>query len=464
MKSAGSFWKRIGVRLWLWYSGIFIAIALILLILSHWWISSVLTNRDHSTVQSRIQELSKIYQQRGAEAIQEVSINDQPEEPDSYFVRLANPQNQTVILRNAEAYDDFNVAGLQQITPSEKDWIIVRELIVDDEFEPLKKREVLEVRTLRLPDGNFLQAGRSTEYREDFLAAYRVIFAASVFPLFLFAGTLLSLRSLRPLRTMISTVRSIQSGRMDSRVPVRHTGDELDQLAILFNQMLEQIESLIHGMRNSLDVVAHDLRTPMMRLRSVAESALQSEPNTGRDREALADCLEEADRIDQLLNVLMDISEAETGAMKLSREQISVPALMQESIELYQDIAEGKNIGITTKVPADLTLNGDWNRMRQVLANLLDNAIKYTGRGGKIELEAFHDTTNTVILMKDTGVGIPADELPRIWDRLYRADNIRAEKGIGLGLSLVRAVVKAHGGSVAATSEPGKGTTFKLVI
>ncbi len=459
------FWKTIGFRLWLWYSAIFIVIALFLLTLSHLWLSSVLINNDHKSVKAEIKELGRLYQKGGIEEIEnDAMTSERPDAPDSFFVRIAGPQNQTILLKNPNAYADFDLNSLERTPASVGAWIKVREKSQDDEIEILKQKEILEVSTLRLPDGNFLQVGRTSEYREDYLANFRFIFAAVVTPLFLFAGTLLSLRSLRPLRTMISTVRMIQDGKMDTRVPTRNTGDELDQLAKLFNEMLGRIENLIIGMRNSLDAVAHDLRTPVTRLRVVAESALQSEPNCERYQEALADCLEESDRIDKLLNVLMDISEAETGSMKLALQPVSIPALILDSVELYRYVAEGKNIQIETEYPDDLTLRADWNRMRQVLANLLDNAIKYTDSGGKVQIKAFRLNEETVILMKDTGIGMTSEELPRIWDRLYRSDKIRSQKGIGLGLSLVKAVVKAHGGRVEASSRVGTGSEFRLTF
>jgi signal transduction histidine kinase len=251
---------------------------------------------------------------------------------------------------------------------------------------------------------------------------------------------------------------------MDARVPVPQTGDELDELATLFNGMLEKIEALINGMRDSLDNVAHDLRTPITRFRGTAEMALQSDQNLEICREALADCIEESERMLTMLNTLMDISEAETGVMKLDLESANVSDMIEGVAELYRYVAEDKGILVHTMAPHDLSLTADPNRMRQILANLLDNAIKYTPNGGRIDIEAHQRGEKIVILVKDTGIGIHPEELPRIWDRLYRCDQSRSQKGLGLGLSLVKAIVQAHKGEIEVFSEPGKGSTFKIYL
>jgi signal transduction histidine kinase len=156
----------------------------------------------------------------------------------------------------------------------------------------------------------------------------------------------------------------------------------------------------------------------------------------------------------------MDISEAEVGAMRLSRERLELAEVVRDSVTLYSDVAEDKGIRLESQGAPGLCVSADRNRMRQVVANLLDNAIKYTPAGGRVEVRTALDGADAVLTVTDTGPGIPAGELPRIWERLYRGDASRSERGLGLGLSLVKAIVEAHGGRVEATSAPGQGSAF----
>ena len=277
-------------------------------------------------------------------------------------------------------------------------------------------RDVLELTTVRLSGGELLQAGKEIQDRREILEHYRetIIGVTSAMILIgLAGGAWLAFRALKPVRDITEATRLIiATGNVNARVPERRRGDELNGLTILFNQMLARTDALIAGMRDALDNVAHDLRTPLTRLRGVAELALRAEEVSEPQRDALASCIEESDRILALLNSLMDISEAEIGAMRLNLESVDVARLIHESVGMYEFVAEEKNIAIAVDCPPQVRFSADRARLRQVIANLLDNAIKYTGASGHVRITASQQDAGVSISVRDDGCGILPEEKP----------------------------------------------------
>src|SRR2546425_6938373 len=452
--------KTITFRLILWYSAFFILSTSFLFLLAYFLLSSSVRQKDREETHQKLGEYAAQYQTGGIEALKkEVSLEGGSGKETPLFVRLVGTRNTTVFLNAADHWKNFDLSQLDGDS---------RNRIQQPVYLQARDREKgLEIQSTVLSDGSVLQVGQSTEEQEALLETFREIFTGFMIPAIILGiggGSFLAYRALRPVRNLIQTIRSVSTGRMDARVPTSQSRDELHDLVVLFNSMLEKIETLIKGIHGSLDAVAHDLRTPLARLRGTAEMALRSEPSRDASRDALADCVEEADRILTMLNTLMDISEAETGAMKLYLEEMSVSGLIKDTVELYAHVAEDKKVSLHTSSPNDLLLTADANRMRQVMANLMDNAVKYTPSGGRIDLEACQRDHQAVITIKDTGVGISSQDAPKIWNRLYRGDQSRSQRGLGLGLSLVKAVVQAHHGRIEVSSDPGSGSGFTLYL
>jgi signal transduction histidine kinase len=453
--------KTIGFRLTVWYSALFIFSSSILFGVAFFLVSSTIREYDHQLVQAKIDEYALLDRTDGLPAlIHRMRSEEENNLESGIFIRLSDSQNRTLLSIIPHQWKASDVRKLETISLP----------LLGEQGRTSVTRDrgdAFELFSRRLADGSILQASKRPEKRGKLLESFATIFAGILIPVVLIGiagGLFLAFRALRPIRDLIHTVRCIDGGKMDARVPSSQTGDELEELVQLFNRMLGRIETLIKGMREALDNVAHDLRTPITRLRSVIETALQSEAGEEYLREALMDTAEEAERINTALDTLMDISEAEKGIMNLKLEKTDTVALIREVVELYQYVAEDKEVTVATALPDKLYAWMDSNRIRQVMANLLDNAIKFTPNGGRVEVEASAAGTGVIIRVMDTGIGIPSQDLPRIFDRLFRGEKSRSHRGLGLGLSMVQAVVRAHQGSVEVESHPDEGSIFRVFL
>ena len=400
-------------------------------------------------------ELSRDYAEGGTKALSDEMTEVVASSNRLIFFRIADAGSHTLNTNGKWPPDALRLLEVTETGPVGQ-WMALS--FGDDEG--------IDVITEVLSENRILQAGVSIKAREETLKAFRqtYIFTALVVLLLSLIGTvLLSQRILRPLSDLtIVTRRIAETGSVDTRVPYRDAGDELDDLARRFNGMLDRIGRLLSGMRETMDHVAHDLRTPMTRLRMRAEIALQqNDPSACRT--ALEGNLEDATQVIDILVAIMDEAEAEAGTLHLQREPVSLRTLVDEMVDLYEYVAEEKDIALEA-VGVEVMASLDRNRMRQAIGNLIDNAVKYTQAGGRVAVEVMKEDHRAVVRIQDNGAGIDAEDLPRIWDRLYRGDHSRTSRGLGLGLSLVRAIVEAHGGSVEVVSTPGNGSAFTIRV
>jgi signal transduction histidine kinase len=245
---------------------------------------------------------------------------------------------------------------------------------------------------------------------------------------------------------------------------VKARGDEIDQLAITFNQMLDRIQALLTEIKEMSDNMAHDLRSPITRIRGIAEVTLSTGKSLVEYEAMAASTVEECDRLLDMINTMLMISKTEAGVDHLTREKIDLAGVVQEACRLFEPTAEDKGITLSYDVTGRSHFIGDSRMIQRMLSNLLDNAIKYTPSGGSVNVSVEEVDAQVVASIKDTGIGISPRDLPHIFERFYRCDQSRSQSGIGLGLSLARAIARAHGGDITAMSSPNQGSTFAITL
>lgn len=450
--------RLVSVRLTAWYSGLFGLSLLVLFGFVYWTLDATLRKANAELLHSKVKEFADTYKDAG---IQEIQKDASQKRSDEFLIRVSDAQNHTLFASlpysDAQGPEALQALEARLILPSERLFTV-----------NLGKWGAFEFANTRLKNGSLLQIGRNAVKQRVLLEHFVASCLAVTFPVLLLAlggGALMADRALRPLRNLTATVQNIvATGKLDARITPEKTVGELRDLVVSFDQMLEKIEALVEGMRGVLDNVAHDLRTPITRLRGVAELALRNPQDPAGAQEALADCVEESERVITMLNTLMDISEVETGAMKLNLQRVDVAELARQLTDFYAEVAEDRGLKISMLAEKRCETVADENRLRQAVANLLDNAVKYTPAGGQVEVGVKRAPGQVLVSVRDTGIGIPAEDLPRVWERLYRGDKSRSQRGLGLGLSLVRAIAQAHGGECRVKSEPGTGSEFTLRI
>jgi len=292
-----------------------------------------------------------------------------------------------------------------------------------------------------------------------------VILLGSIAIGYLLAGT-----SLRPLNGMMEELKAITDGRsLHRRLAVPATGDELASLARSANQMIGRLEQSFDSLRRFSADASHELKTPLMILRAGVERALTNPDTPTENLEDLDRVLEEINRMTEMIDNLLTLARVDEGRAALALTECDVNALVADMAETAEILAEPDRIRVSVGVPEQpVLLPIDRGRIQQLLLNLVTNAIKYTPAGGTVSIRLADENDIVTIAVHDTGVGIPAKDLPHIFDRFYRADVARSRSGgrpgVGLGLAITKWIAEAHGGTITATSRPGRGTAFSVRI
>lgn len=316
----------------------------------------------------------------------------------------------------------------------------------------------------RFPEGTVLQIGRSLNEVHNLMDYSRRLVGLGIVLVLLMGGGFswfFTYRGLRGIRQVSEAAQIIrEQGQLDHRVLEATGTTETDNLAAAFNQMLVQIQKLMVNLRYVIDNVAHDLKTPVTRMRGVAEAELRKGKN--EEQEVAGMVVEECDHLLNLINTLLEISSAESGIYRWQTRAVDVAELVRECCELFAPVLEDKELSLDCDLPAQHVCQVDAHMLQRVVANLLDNAIKYSDTGGRIEIALHTNQGWTELLFRDHGIGIAAADLERIFERFYRADRSRSRQGNGLGLAFCRAAIEGMGGQIQCTSTLEQGSTFTV--
>lgn len=271
-------------------------------------------------------------------------------------------------------------------------------------------------------------------------------------------------RALEPLNSVSRTAQLITSSNLTTQIPARGAGDELDHLIETFNGMMERLHRSFEQIRQFSTDVSHELRTPLTVVRGQLEVALFTAKSPDQYREAMENALEDVERLSSIVRTLLLLSQSETGQLVLQKSEIDLAEAVRDVADQFQIPAEGEGVRLLAETPDHFPVQADRIQIDRLLSNLLSNAIKYTPAGGEVRVRLSAEPGQATLIVEDSGVGIAPEHLPHIFDRFYRVPSADPHKGLGLGLSFVAWIVKAHGGSFHVESQPGQGTRFTISL
>lgn len=463
LKNPIKFRHTLAFRLTLWYAGIFALSSCVAFLLFYFLITSMLRTQIDQDLSKQAGVFSSLLKTNGISAVERVAVLEaQASGEKKIFFRLLYP--------TGEAFSSSNMSYWKNIGIGRE---AIRQLLsgtyrVFDTIEIPQRNHKVRILYEVIGPGILIQLGQSMENISQFIQAFQKIFITTMAFLVLFAaaiGWFMARRAVSGVTSITQTAQQITAGDLERRVPVKPRGDEIDQLATTFNQMLDRIETLVTGIREMSDNIAHDLKSPVTRIRGIAEITLTTGTSADDYKTMGGSIIEDCDQLLGMINTMLMISKTEAGLGTLEHEPVDLSAIVRNAGELFRPMADDKGIRLSWSAPEKAMMTGDKRLIQRIIGNLLDNAIKYTHRDGRIDVtvDLAFDGQATVTV-QDTGTGILKEDLPHIFDRFYRCDQSRSEGGSGLGLSLAKTIVEAHGGNITVDSRPGKGSAFTVTF
>ncbi len=454
-------------RLTFWYACIFIISSLVTFTVFYFFITTVLRNQTDQEMKKQAGVFSSMLAVNDLETVERVAMLEaQASGEKKFFFRLLYPTGVAFSSSNMSYWENIG------INRSAINRLVRENQPVYETVTIAGRQPGVRVMYDLLGAGIIIQLGQAMENQSRFVELFKKLFLATISGLVVLAaliGWLLARHAVAGVRAVTHTARNIADGTLDQRVPVKGRGDEIDQLATTFNQMLDRIQTLVTNIREMSDNIAHDLRSPITRIRGMAEIALTTNKSMKELEDMAGGTIEECDRLLDMINTMLFISKTEAGVGPLEVIDLDLAAVVRDACELFQPVAEDKEIRVSCTVPKTCWVRGDIRMLQRLVSNLIDNAVKYSPSAGCVDVVLERDEQRAVILtVHDTGVGIASNELPHIFKRFYRSDTSRSsgqpDAGVGLGLSLARTVARAHGGRIEVQSTPSQGSSFTVIF
>ena len=450
-------------RLSLTYLALFSAAAIVAIVYIYWNTTVLLSRQLNQTIDAELKGLAEQYRAGGLDQLVRIVAE-----------RSGTPGNSLYLVADSEGQ---RLAGnLSAVSPELWNSLGPVEFVYQRPATGGVEKRLAFANVFRLASGYRLIVGRDIEDRRELARMVRsaMLWGLGVMALFgIGGGYWVSRKLLARIDALAETTRTIMDGDLTGRLPVTGSGDELDRLSESLNLMLARIEQLMAGLREVSDNIAHDLKTPLNRLRNRVEQALREPYGEAAYREVLERTIEEADGLIKTFNALLSIARIEAGAGGDNREKLDVSALLRDVAELYEPVAEERGIELRAETDAPIFVRADRQLLGQAIANLIDNALKYgapersSGNGSRPEVEVSAHAKGPIaeIVVTDRGPGVPVPDRERVLDRFVRLEASRSEPGSGLGLSLVAAVARLHGGILRLEdNEPGLRVVLALPV
>jgi heavy metal sensor kinase len=460
-KKGSSFLRTATFRLTLWYLVVFSTLSVAVFLVVYVSLALRLQNQTDNELLDESREFADLYRDRGLEALK------------VEFAREARSQGTGRVLflllsSNGESLASSDLSQWKEVYGSRLNEAVAHESQPSYLTLSLPGRRH-KVRLLSMPisNGELIEVGSSLQREEIILERYRETFGVALMAMIGFGGLfgfLLARKAMSGVQRVTDTATGIGRNDLGRRVPLADEGEEINALARAFNAMLERIEILLGEFRQVTDNVAHELRTPITRIRGTAETTLKSSDDLAEYRDMAASVIDGCDDLIEMIGTMLEIAQADSGAAEFDLVPLDLLEIVEEAADLFTPMAEDKGIGIQLiRSHRPVRVNGDRRKIQRVVANLLDNAIKYTPPGGTITITIEIKAQNARVEISDTGIGISANDIPHIFERFYRGDKSRSTSGSGLGLSLARAVIQAHGGDITAKST-AHGSSFAFFL